>query len=501
MGVPESLPLPALDTAASGPLPELVSGCLDKLKDSRLLERASRSPVYRSRWQATAVDPARVQTYADLATIPFTTTGHIRAALAETAPAELAADADVRLWVSTSGTTGRPKWIPVGEKDVVNIIDGIPRIMAMVVPPVDDLSFMSLSAPAPFVSESWLYFSFFSYIQGRRPANAALFTLAEANAAMTFARKAGSHTLFAFPSIAALIGEQVPLQAAAEAKKLFTGKKNLRHFLAMVATRIIRVKARHIFRFRRGMFAGEPVAPYAGALRRSFNLEPFAAYASTESAHVAIIECDRHQGMHVFLDTCLPEIIPEAELEREKEDPSRPPRALPLWDAGPGLSGELVLTTFAEAFPLVRFRTSDLVRVVSTDPCACGCSHPRITILHRCDDIINLGLIRFSIYLLKEKLEAVSNHGRIGQWRLRLTREGVKPKMLLEVQPGSPGAEAALRREILERIDEIEGVRQARENGLIAEPEILFVETIRAAHGQSGKERLVIYEPAYFAGN
>jgi phenylacetate-coenzyme A ligase PaaK-like adenylate-forming protein len=492
MGVPESLPLP-----------QLVSGCLDKLRDSRVLERASRSPVYRSRWQATGVDPTRVRTYADLALIPFTTTGHLRAALADTAPADLAADAGVRLWVSTSGTTGRPKWIPVGEKDVVNIIEGIPRMIAMVAAPADDISFISLSAPAPFVSESWLYLAFFNYIQENRAANAAMFTLAEAAEAMAFARKAGSRTLFAFPSIAAMIGEQLPLQAAAEARKLFLRKKSLRNFLAMAVTRVIGVKASHVFRMRRGMFAGEPVAPYAAVLRRSFNLEAFSAYASTESANVVIIECGRHRGLHVFLDTCLPEIIPEASLEREREDSAFRPHAIPLWEAPPGLSGELVLTTFSEAFPLVRFRTSDLVQVVDTGACACGCSHPRITILHRCDDVINLGLIRFSVYLLKQKLEAVTGRGGIGEWRLRLTRDGVKPKMVLEVKPGRPGAgaEAALRREIMERIDEIEGVRQGRENGLIAEPEIRFVEHIDPERGHSGKDRLVIYEPAYFEGS
>jgi phenylacetate-coenzyme A ligase PaaK-like adenylate-forming protein len=487
----------------SRPLSELAAGCLEKMNVSRVLERASRSPGYCSRGQGAGVDTARVRTYADLAAIPFTTTAHLRAALADTPPAELAPEADVRLWVSTSGTTGRPKWIPVGEKDVVNIIEGVPRMIAMVAAPADDLSFMSLSAPAPFVSEPWLYLSFFSFIRCNRPANAALFTLAEAAEAMAFARKAGSRTLFAFPSITAMIGEQVSKRAAGEAALMFKKKKSVRNFLAMVVTRVIRVKARHVFRLRRGMFAGEPVAPYAAALRRSFNLEAFSAYASTESSNVVIIECASHRGLHVFLDTCLPEIIPESDLEREKEDAAFQAQAIPLWEALPGLSGELVLTNFAEAFPLVRFRTSDLVQVVGTGACACGCSHPRIRVLHRCDDIINLGLIRFSVYLLKQKLEAVTGQGGIGQWRLRLTRDGVKPKLVLEVEPARPdaGAEAALHREIMERIDEIEGVRQARENGLIAEPEIRFVGHIDAERGHSGKERLVIYEPAYFEGS
>ncbi|MCX6557214.1 MAG: GH3 auxin-responsive promoter family protein, partial [Candidatus Aminicenantes bacterium] len=483
----------------SRPLSELAAECLEKLKDSLVLERAGRSPIYRSLWQAAGIDPARVRSYIDFARIPFATTALIRERLKGTPPAELAAEADVRLWVSTSGTTGEPKWIPMGERDISSMIDAVQRMIDIPIGPAESVSFLSLSAPAPFVSEPWLYFAFFGFIRGSRPANAALFALPESMDALQFARRAKSNILFAFPSIAALIGEQVSLRAAGEAALLFRKKKNLRNFLAMIATRVIRVRARHVFRFRKGLFAGEPATPYARALKRSFNLEAFDAYASTESSDAVIIECSSHQGMHVFLDSCLPEIIPDAELEREQKDPAAAPQAIPIWDAQPGLSGELVLTTFSDAFPLLRFRTSDLVRVVSTAPCACGRSHPRISILHRCDDIINLGLIRFSIYLLKSKLEAVALNGRIGQWRLRLTREGVKPKMVLEVKATRPDAGNALRQEIMERIDEIEGVGAARENGLIAEPEIRFVDQIESERGQSGKDRLVIYEPAYFA--
>jgi len=486
------------DPIESRPLPELVALCLHKLKDSGVLERASRSPIYGPLWQAAGIDPIQIRTYRDFASIPFATSGFLRERLRDTPPGELARDADVRFWVSTSGTTGQPKWIPVGERDIASIMDTAKRMVFTAIDPAGDLSFLALSTPAPFVSESWSYLAIFMYMLENIPANAAMFALPESMDAMRFARKAKSRTLYAFPSIATLIAEQVEQRAAAEAKQLFINKKNLRNFLAMLVTRVVHVKAKHVFRLRRGILVGEPLAPYNRDLKRSFAMEAFEAYGSTESANVGIIECDRHQGMHLPLDCCLPEIIPDAELEWERDDPAFHPQAIPIWAARPGLVGELVLTNFTEAFPLIRYRTSDLVRVESTEPCACGRTHPRIRILHRCDDIINLGLIRFSIYLLKSKLEAVRVNGRIGQWRLRLTREGVKPKMVLEIKPAQMGAAAALRLEIQERIDEIEGVKQARKNGLIAEAEIRFVEVIHDDRGQSGKDKLVIYEPAYF---
>jgi len=43
-----------------------------------------------------------------------------------------------------------------------------------------------------------------------------------------------------------------------------------------------------------------------------------------------------------------------------------------------GTEGEYVVTTFAEALPLIRYRTGDRIRVLDTAPCACGITHPRV---------------------------------------------------------------------------------------------------------------------------
>jgi phenylacetate-coenzyme A ligase PaaK-like adenylate-forming protein len=56
----------------------------------------------------------------------------------------------------------------------------------------------------------------------------------------------------------------------------------------------------------------------------------------------------------------------------------------------PGLKGELVVSTFSEALPLIRYRTGDLIRVVSTDPCSCGITHPRVAFRGRRQDT-NIG--------------------------------------------------------------------------------------------------------------
>ena len=486
------------DPVESKPLPELVALCLQKMMASGVLERAGRSPVYRRSWQEAGIDPLQIHSYADFARIPLATSDFIRERLKDISPADLAGDADVRFWASTSGTTGQPKWIPVGERDIDGIMDTAVRMIFSAIDPADGFPFLALSTPAPFVSESWIYLAIFKSMLEDVPSETAIFALPESEDAMSFARKIKSRSLYAFPSMVAMIAEQVARRAVSEAARHFRKEKGLRTFFAMAAARVFRVQAKHVFRLRRGVLVGEPLAPYARAIKRSFAMEAFEGYGSTESANVGIIECSRHQGMHLPIHCCLPEIIPAAELERQEENTAFRPQAIPIWEAQPGLVGELVLTNFTEAFPLLRYRTADLVRVESTAPCACGRSHPRIRILHRCDDVVNLGLIRFSTSLLQAKLAAVSKSGCILRWRLRLTREGIRPKMRLEVNPARMDSAAALRQEILEHLDEIEGVAQGRKNGLIAEPEIRFVEAIGNDRGQSGKDRLVLYDPAYF---
>ncbi|MGA1841098.1 MAG: phenylacetate--CoA ligase family protein [bacterium] len=67
-------------------------------------------------------------------------------------------------------------------------------------------------------------------------------------------------------------------------------------------------------------------------------------------------ECEYKNGLHIFEDHFIPEII----------DPTTG-ESLPI-----GARGELVLTTLTkEAFPLIRYRTGDITQFTD-EPCACG---------------------------------------------------------------------------------------------------------------------------------
>ena len=61
---------------------------------------------------------------------------------------------------------------------------------------------------------------------------------------------------------------------------------------------------------------------------------------------------------------------------------------IPLED---GVKGELVLTHLEkEAQPLVRYRTSDILEILGTDPCRCGRTGFRFRVVGRADDMLNV---------------------------------------------------------------------------------------------------------------
>ncbi|MBI3946540.1 MAG: phenylacetate--CoA ligase [Armatimonadetes bacterium] len=84
-------------------------------------------------------------------------------------------------------------------------------------------------------------------------------------------------------------------------------------------------------------------------------------------------ECEAQDGLHVFSDHFIAEIIDPATLQ----------------PVPPGTPGELVFTSLTkEAFPILRYRTRDISKL-NVDPCPCGRTHPRMgRITGRTDDML-----------------------------------------------------------------------------------------------------------------
>jgi phenylacetate-CoA ligase len=124
-----------------------------------------------------------------------------------------------------------------------------------------------------------------------------------------------------------------------------------------------------------GLFGGEP---WSESMRKEIEERLF--ISATDNYGVSEVmgpgvsaECEQKNGLHVYEDHFIPEIIDPATL-----------KVVP-----PGTEGELVLTTLTkEAFPLVRFRTRDITSLDYT-PCPCGRTLVRMKkVLGRSDDII-----------------------------------------------------------------------------------------------------------------
>ncbi|MGC8790036.1 MAG: phenylacetate--CoA ligase family protein [Desulfurella sp.] len=126
---------------------------------------------------------------------------------------------------------------------------------------------------------------------------------------------------------------------------------------------------------RVGVFGAEPWSEnMRQKLEEKLRINAMDIYGLSEIMGPGVaIECEAKEGLHIWEDAFIPEIIDPQTLE-------------PLED---GQEGELVITTIKkQAMPLIRYRTKDITRIIK-EPCKCGRTHRRIQkILGRSDDML-----------------------------------------------------------------------------------------------------------------
>jgi putative adenylate-forming enzyme len=107
---------------------------------------------------------------------------------------------------------------------------------------------------------------------------------------------------------------------------------------------------------------------------RAWHVPPFNVYAATETGGIAA-ECGHHQGMHLFEDLVIPEVVDEDY------------RPVP-----PGQTGVRLLVTvlFSRTVPLIRYEMTDRV-TPATQPCPCGLPFRLLDAIEgRTDDVLLL---------------------------------------------------------------------------------------------------------------
>jgi len=128
-------------------------------------------------------------------------------------------------------------------------------------------------------------------------------------------------------------------------------------------------------KLKAGIFGAEPWSENMRSdLESRLEINAFDIYGLSEIMGPGVaIECPEKEGLHLFEDNFIAEIINPDTGE-----------VLP-----PGGKGELVLTTInKEALPMIRYRTRDLTSLID-ETCACGRTHVRMNkVLGRSDDMV-----------------------------------------------------------------------------------------------------------------
>ncbi len=160
---------------------------------------------------------------------------------------------------------------------------------------------------------------------------------------------------------------------------------------------------------------------------KKFGISIFDIYGMTETGGVGTLgmDCPEHQGLHVWEDHYIVEILD-------------PKTHRPLKD---GEIGELTVTSLTrEALPVIRFRTGDLTRVVSRERCGCGRAHVRIApITGRVDDMLIVKGVNFFPSQVEHALMAIPGVRPHYQIIIEET-DGVKDvRVNVEAEPGVTG--------------------------------------------------------------
>jgi phenylacetate-CoA ligase len=158
--------------------------------------------------------------------------------------------------------------------------------------------------------------------------------------------------------------------------------------IASYPLRLIEVAAKDGFDFQTtalkvGIFGAEVWSDEVRTrIETMMGITTFDIIGMTETGGVGLgIDCQARQGIHVWEDEYLVEII----------DPGT---GAVLQD---GQEGEMVVTTLnREGLPLIRYRTRDITAVISRDTCVCGRTSLRIRrIKGRNDDMLKIKGVNF----------------------------------------------------------------------------------------------------------
>ncbi|HHD63833.1 MAG TPA: phenylacetate--CoA ligase family protein [Desulfobulbaceae bacterium] len=219
---------------------------------------------------------------------------------------------------------------------------------------------------------------------------------------------------------------------------------------------------------RYGLFGAEP---WSEAMRREINeklgIRATDNYGLSEVMGPGVAgECEECNGLHINEDHFLLEVVDPETLE----------------PVPPGEVGELVITTLTkEAFPMIRYRTRDLTRLIP-EPCPCGRTLMRMQrVMGRSDDMLIIkGVNVFPVQIEKVLFEI---EGTEPHYQIIVERENHSDKVtvMVEVNESIFFDEMKKQRQMVDHIK----ARLASELGIGVNVKLVEEKTLERSEGKS----------------
>lgn len=413
---------------------------LEKLQLERLQRLLNRVydavPTYRAKFDDAGFDPASVKSLADLARVPFTVKDDLRSAY----PYGMFAVPlkDIIRVHSSSGTTGQVSVVGYTQGDIDRWADLMARTFAC-----------SGATDEDVIQVTYGYGLFTGGLgahYGSERLGALTIPLSGGNTKrqVQVLQDFGVTTLACTPSYALLIAET--------AREMGIDPPQLP--------------------LKRGVFGAEP---WSESMRDQLELElgikAIDIYGLSEVMGPGVAsECEHQNGLHVFEDHFLVEIVDQQTLQ-------------PLPD---GEVGEVVFTTLTkEGIPVIRYRTRDISRIIP-EKCACGRTFRRIErVTGRSDDML---IIRgVNVYPSQIEQILVSIPGVAPHYQVMLTKRGSMDNVEVHVEVAPEFAFDEVRElEALQR-----KVKAAIESALAVSIAVKLVEPKSIARSEGKAKRVV----------
>ncbi len=372
---------PEIETLSREGLEELQLG---RLKDT--ITQAAKSPYYSKVFAEKGISADTVNSVADIRKLPFTVKDDLRSNY----PFGLNAvpQSEVVRLHSSSGTTGNPTVICHTQKDLDVWADRVARCMYMVGLRNTDV-FQNTSGYGMFTGGLGIH-------NGAERLGALMVPAATGNSPrqIKFITDFGTTAIHAIPSYAIRLAEVFKEQGvdprSTNLKCLIIGAEPHTEEQRRKIEELLGVKAYNCF----GM--------------------------SEMSGPGVAFECQEQNGLHIWEDSYLFEIVDPETLEPVEE----------------GEIGELVLTTLdREAMPLIRYRTRDLTRVLVGE-CPCGRTHRRLDRLKgRSDDMFivkGVNIFPMQIEKILMQFEEVGTN-----YLITIETVGINDEIIIEVELGN----------------------------------------------------------------